>query len=361
MSAVTRACAVRRNTEGNAWSSAADWALRAARSSKDLRADTEARLRQEFEEKGLYVLGISRAGGPRSAGSGCRLGPRFHAGIPRLQPGTGHAAQGRDASGPIARHPAQARREPALQVGAGRRLRAGAGGQLAVGGVRGARHAVSRCLYASLLAGEKSGSLEQVIRVRLIRKGCRDGQAQDDLGAGLSDDPAGLSSVSSRSSCCGSCRNSARSINNSIGRCRSRRGSSCRSRISPDLLSPDHRRRRGGRADVLGLDQEPAQRERFDRWVLQIPGLGQIARKFSTSQAARTLATLLGGGIPLVNAIDVAARSIKNPTSRASCRPPASRCARARAGPGDERERRVLRRRDQDGGSRRVDRRSRRC
>ena len=34
--------------------------------------------------------------------------------------------------------------------------------------------------------------------------------------------------------------------------------------------------------------------------------------KFATSQAARTLATLLSGGIPLVNAIDVAARSIKN-------------------------------------------------
>ena len=40
--------------------------------------------------------------------------------------------------------------------------------------------------------------------------------------------------------------------------------------------------------------------------------LGPIAQKFSTSQAARTLATLLGGGIPLVNAIDVSARSIKN-------------------------------------------------
>lgn len=58
--------------------------------------------------------------------------------------------------------------------------------------------------------------------------------------------------------------------------------------------------------------KEPAQRERFDRWVLQLPGIGPIARKFSTSQAARTLATLLGGGIPLVNAIDVASRSIKN-------------------------------------------------
>jgi type IV pilus assembly protein PilC len=35
-------------------------------------------------------------------------------------------------------------------------------------------------------------------------------------------------------------------------------------------------------------------------------------RKFSTSQAARTLATLLGGGIPLVNALEISARSIGN-------------------------------------------------
>jgi type IV pilus assembly protein PilC len=46
--------------------------------------------------------------------------------------------------------------------------------------------------------------------------------------------------------------------------------------------------------------------------MLDVPALGPIARKFSTSQAARTLATLLGGGIPLVNAIDVSARSIRN-------------------------------------------------
>jgi type IV pilus assembly protein PilC len=56
----------------------------------------------------------------------------------------------------------------------------------------------------------------------------------------------------------------------------------------------------------------PANRARFDRWLLGVPALGSIARKFSTSQAARTLATLLGGGIPLVNAIEVAARSIQN-------------------------------------------------
>jgi type IV pilus assembly protein PilC len=46
--------------------------------------------------------------------------------------------------------------------------------------------------------------------------------------------------------------------------------------------------------------------------VLRIPLLGSIAQRFATSQAARTLATLLGGGIPLVNAIDIASRSIQN-------------------------------------------------
>jgi type IV pilus assembly protein PilC len=35
-------------------------------------------------------------------------------------------------------------------------------------------------------------------------------------------------------------------------------------------------------------------------------------RKFATSQLARTLATLLGGGIPLVNALEIAARSMNN-------------------------------------------------
>jgi type IV pilus assembly protein PilC len=58
--------------------------------------------------------------------------------------------------------------------------------------------------------------------------------------------------------------------------------------------------------------RRPGNRRRFDKWLLGIPMVGPIAQKFATSQAARTLATLLGGGIPLVNAIDVSARSIGN-------------------------------------------------
>ena len=49
--------------------------------------------------------------------------------------------------------------------------------------------------------------------------------------------------------------------------------------------------------------------------VLRLPGLGGIAQKFATSQAARTLATLLGGGIPLVNAIDVVGALDSEPVS----------------------------------------------
>jgi type IV pilus assembly protein PilC len=58
--------------------------------------------------------------------------------------------------------------------------------------------------------------------------------------------------------------------------------------------------------------RQPKQRQRIDRLVLSLPGLGGIARQFATSQLARTLATLLGGGIPLVTALDVASRSVSN-------------------------------------------------
>ena len=54
------------------------------------------------------------------------------------------------------------------------------------------------------------------------------------------------------------------------------------------------------------------QQSRFDHLILTLPGLGPIARKFGTTQMARTLATLLGGGLPLVTALDIAARSIGN-------------------------------------------------
>jgi type IV pilus assembly protein PilC len=58
--------------------------------------------------------------------------------------------------------------------------------------------------------------------------------------------------------------------------------------------------------------RRPRERTRFDQFILRVPVVGATVRKFATSQLARTLATLLGGGIPLVNAVEIAARSIGN-------------------------------------------------
>ena len=63
---------------------------------------------------------------------------------------------------------------------------------------------------------------------------------------------------------------------------------------------------------TLAWIRQPGQKARFDFLILKLPVLGQVAGKFSTSQMARTLATLLGGGLPLVNALDIAARSVGN-------------------------------------------------
>ena len=58
--------------------------------------------------------------------------------------------------------------------------------------------------------------------------------------------------------------------------------------------------------------RHPRQRALLDRWLLRVPFVGSIAGRFATSQLSRTLATLLSGGMPLVNAIDVASRAIGN-------------------------------------------------
>lgn len=58
--------------------------------------------------------------------------------------------------------------------------------------------------------------------------------------------------------------------------------------------------------------RQPGQRRRLDRAMMRLPFFGPVSRKFSTAQVARTISTLLAGGIPLVNSLDIAARSVGN-------------------------------------------------
>ncbi|HUF47014.1 MAG TPA: type II secretion system F family protein [Vicinamibacterales bacterium] len=68
----------------------------------------------------------------------------------------------------------------------------------------------------------------------------------------------------------------------------------------------------GATAAVLITLRQPDQRRRLHAAILRLPYFGPLARKFATAQVSRTLATLLSGGIPLVNAIEISAKSTGN-------------------------------------------------
>ena len=58
--------------------------------------------------------------------------------------------------------------------------------------------------------------------------------------------------------------------------------------------------------------RQPGRQGELDRLLLRIPWAGSTIQKFSIAQLSRTLATLLGGGLPLVQALDIGAHSMSN-------------------------------------------------
>lgn len=278
-------------------------------------AETEARLRQEFEEKGLYVLGIQRAGG--AAFGGLRLPARSRVSTREFLVFNQELATLLKAGMPLVQSLDILRRRvtnvlfKSVLDDVYERVRAGNSLSEAFD----AHGTLFPGVYtASLLAGEKSGNLEQVIRryvayvkvvatvkrrtvsalvypailmllslvvvsIIVLRVVPEFGEFYQQFDQQLPLSTRVIVQVSDFA----------------------------RSYFIAIVLSIVI-----GSVAFWAWLKEPKQRERFDRWTLRLPMLGPIARKFSTSQAARTLATLLGGGIPLVNAIDIAARSIKN-------------------------------------------------
>jgi type IV pilus assembly protein PilC len=70
----------------------------------------------------------------------------------------------------------------------------------------------------------------------------------------------------------------------------------------------------GAAVTVVGMSwvRQPRNRATIDRFLLEVPWAGETIRKFATAQMARTLGTLLGGGIPLVNGLEIVTRSMSN-------------------------------------------------
>jgi type IV pilus assembly protein PilC len=53
-------------------------------------------------------------------------------------------------------------------------------------------------------------------------------------------------------------------------------------------------------------------RRTMDRWILKVPIVGELVRQMTTAQFARSLATLLAGGITLVESFQIALASVAN-------------------------------------------------
>ena len=278
-------------------------------------AENEARLRRDFEERGLYVLGIQRTGGimpggislPRRTRVSTReflvfnqeLATLLKAGMPLVQ---SLEILKRRVSNPLFKSVLDDVYE---RVRAGSSLSEAfeAHGELFPG-----------VYTASLLAGEKSGNLEQVIRryvayvkvVATVRRKTISALIYPLILLALS--LVVVSIIVLRV---------VPEFGAFYGQFQQQLPLSTRMIVAVSDIARNYAVfiALAVLAAVVGFWvwlKQPKQRERFDWWILRLPAIGPIARKFSTSQASRTLATLLGGGIPLVNALDVAARSIKN-------------------------------------------------
>src|SRR5690606_2170560 len=56
----------------------------------------------------------------------------------------------------------------------------------------------------------------------------------------------------------------------------------------------------------------PAGKLRFDRVVLRIPYVGKVLKKVALARFSRTLSTLLLGGIPLLQSLDIVKHVVSN-------------------------------------------------
>ena len=278
-------------------------------------ADNEARLRREFEEKGLYVLAMKRSGVraigglalPKSKRVSSReflvfnqeLATLLKAGMPLVQ------------SLDILRRRVTNPTFKGILDDVHERVRAGS----ALSEAFDAHGAMFPGVYtASLLAGEKSGNLEQVLRRYVAYVKIVSGVRRKTMSALIY--PAVLLVLSLVVVTIIVVK-----VVPEFGDFYNQFGKELPWSTKLIVGISDFVTRYfaaivvaivGGAVAAWWWVKQPGQKRRLDRLILRIPGLGPIAQKFSTSQAARTLATLLGGGIPLVNSIEVTSRSMAN-------------------------------------------------
>jgi type IV pilus assembly protein PilC len=279
-------------------------------------ADSEATLRRELEDKGLYVLTIERAGRlpfvpairlPQRRRVGAReflvfnqeLATLLKAGMPLVQ------------SLDILRQRVENPTFKAVLDDVHERVRGGASLSEAF---EAQENMFPGVYHASLMAGEKSGNLEQVIRryvayakvIASVKRRTISALVYPAILTVLSLIVVGIIVLKVVPAFAGFYGQFDKELPFSTRMIVA--GSGVAATYFPFILVALI----AGPAAFWAWLRKPEQRVRFDRFMLRLPFAGPVVQKFSTAQAARTLATLLSGGIPLVNSLEIAARSMGN-------------------------------------------------
>jgi len=63
---------------------------------------------------------------------------------------------------------------------------------------------------------------------------------------------------------------------------------------------------------ITAMRRNPGGRIIFDRWLLRLPIMGSVLRKIVVARFTRTLGTLLASGVPILDALDICARTSGN-------------------------------------------------
>jgi len=82
---------------------------------------------------------------------------------------------------------------------------------------------------------------------------------------------------------------------------------------------------------VARWSRSPGGETLLARLRLRLPALGYVFHRFAISEYCRSLATLLGGGLPLVQALDISTQSVGNAWVRQRLRPTIDRVREGRA------------------------------
>ena len=281
-------------------------------------ADSETRLRRELEEKGLFLLAVHGRGGLRLGRMRLRLPGRRRVSSAEFLIFNQELATLLKAGLPLVQSLDILRRRienPAFKAALDDvhdQVRSGASLSEAFE----AQHLFPGVYTASLMAGERSGSLEQVLRryvqhikvLASVRRRVVSALIYPAVLVGLSSGVVGLIVFKVVPQF--------RDFYNEVGH-----GHALP--LSTRVVVAFSTALIGHAWLVLGVGtalvgtavvafRQPGQRARLDAFALKLPYFGPLARKLATAQVCRTLATLLSGGIPLVNALEIGATSTGN-------------------------------------------------